>query len=308
MRLIIDTDAGVDDAQAIMLALAHPGVTVEAITTVTGNVIVDKVIPNVFTVLDLMGADVPVYRGAELPLLPGFWQPEERIHGTDGLGDYRHRSPLTRQVEALHAALALVQMADAAPGDLTLVALGPLTNIAVACKLDPDFPHKIGQFVFMGGTLSAMGNTEHLTAEFNFYCDPEAAAITLASFPDSTMLSWETTLHHSFSWDEFDSLISLDTPAARFVAETTEHTRRFLRSQPGIGYLLPDPLAMAVTLEPDLIRASQHAHVKVELAGRFTRGQCIIDHFQLSNLAPNVHIITELDTAGVLALYQRMLA
>jgi hypothetical protein len=207
VRIVIDTDAGVDDAQAIMMALSHPGVTVEAVTTLTGNVHVNWVVPNVSIVLDVMGADVPIYRGADQPLLPGRWHPETTIHGEDGLGNYKNRPQNnTRPPKSAPAAVTLVRLANEMPGELTLVALGPLTNIALACKLDPTFPQKIKQFVFMGGTISAVGNTHNVSAEFNIYCDPEAALITLDAFPRSMMVSWETTLKHTFSWNDYDGL------------------------------------------------------------------------------------------------------
>lgn len=307
MRLIIDTDAGVDDAQAILMALCQPGVTVEAITTLTGNVHVDKVNPNVFTLLEIAERDVPVYQGATQPLLPGYWEPEVRVHGEDGLGNYQHRPPTKRQLEPTHAAVELVRRANEAPGELTLVALGPLTNVALACRLDPEFPHKLKQFFFMGGTIHAMGNTRIVSAEFNFFCDPEAALIALDAFPMSTMLSWETTVKHPFSWEQYDALIAHDTVMGRFLKDTTITTVTFLRRMLSLpGYLLPDPLAMAVALEPDLIKHSEKHHVTVEAQGQFTRGQSVVDYAGLNGRDANVNIVVDLDTDGVYALYQRM--
>lgn len=308
MRLIIDTDAGVDDAQALMMAFAQPGVTVEAITTVTGNVHVDKVIPNVFTVMDVMGRDTPVYRGADSPLLPGFWEPEVRVHGDDGLGNYQKRPATTRAVCPEPAAAALVRLANDAPGAYTLVALGPLTNIALACRLDPSFPLNIKQFVFMGGTVSAMGNTRHIAAEFNFFCDPEAALITLDAFPDTTMLSWEATVANPFTWEQYDALAALDTPAAHFMKDITLNTVMFLRKLPvAVGYLLPDPLAMAVALKPEIVQASDHQYVTVETQGRLARGQSVIDHNGMLRRDPNVHIVTRVNIDAVIGLYRQML-
>jgi purine nucleosidase len=310
VRLIIDTDAGVDDAQAIMLALDHADVTVEAITTLTGNVHVDWVTKNVFTVLEVMQAgDIPVYRGAAQPLVPGNWKPETQVHGSDGLGNLRKRPSTKRTLEAEPAAVALIRLANTYPGELTLIALGPLTNIALACRLDPDFPQKIKQFVFMGGTISAMGNTPNLTAEFNIYIDPEAAAVTLAAFAEATMLSWETTLHHPFTWEQYDDLAFKPTSAAQFFRETTLATVEYLRQFRQVpGYLLPDPLAMAVVLKPDIVQESNFQSVRVELMGSHTRGQTVIDHFGISGQKSNVHIVTKLDTSAVYAMYAHMLS
>ncbi|MBN1201869.1 MAG: nucleoside hydrolase [Anaerolineae bacterium] len=310
MQLIIDTDVGVDDAQAIMLALTHPGLTVEAITAVSGNTTLDNVVRNIFTVLDVMqAADIPVYRGAECPLLPDLWERDPNVHGGDGLGDLPDRPPTHREVEAEPAAVALVRLANESPGELTLIALGPLTNIALACRLDPDFPQKIKQFVFMGGTISAFGNTRIVTAEFNVHCDPEAAYIVLDAFPQSVMLSWETTMQHAFPWEQYDALAAIPTAAGRFFRDTSRTTRALLQRYPQVpGYLLPDPLAMAILLDPDLIQASSQHYVTVELNGRSTRGQTVIDYLGLHGREPNVEIITGLDTGGVYAMFERALS
>lgn len=307
MRMIIDTDAGVDDAQAIMMALASPGVAVEAITTVTGNIHVDKVVANVLAVLDIMKKDAPVYRGADRPLIAN-WSPEEQVHGQDGLGNWKDRPPTQRRAESEHAVNALLRLANQAPGQYTLVALGPLTNIALAAQLDPSFPAKIKQFVFMGGTIQAMGNAANLTSEFNIYCDPEAAYMALRAFPMSTMLSWETTMAHPMTWAQFEALTGLDTDAARFMKATSSVTAELIKSYQYDGYLLPDPLAMAITVQPDLIRKSAEYAVIVELHGAHTRGQTIIDYRGRSGHRPNVRVVQELDMDGVAALYRRMLA
>lgn len=307
IRMIIDTDAGVDDAQAIMMALAHPGVRVEAITTVTGNVHVDKVIPNVLTTLDVMRRQIPVYRGADRPLISG-WSAEEHFHGSDGLGNLKNRPPVNSQPEAAHAVLALIEMANAFPGELTLVALGPLTNIALAARLDPSFPDKIKDLIWMGGTIRAQGNTMNVTAEWNIFCDPEAAQMTLSDFQHSTMLSWETTMDHPLSWGQFDALCQMNTPAGRFFRDISLETVTYLKSLPGIpGYLLPDPLAMAVAIEPDIVLEAGMFAVAVELNGAHTRGQTVIDYRGMRGQPANVRVVTALDMDWVYRLFQQML-
>ena len=304
MRLLIDTDAGVDDAQAIMLALAHPGVQVEAITTVCGNVDVDKVVANVFTTLDVMNARVPVYRGASEPLVAE-WS-AEAWHGEDGLGNYQPRPLTERKIEAEHAALALIRLANAYPGELTLVTLAPMTNLALAIRLDPTFPSKIKEFIFMGGAHSAIGNTANVTAEWNIYCDPEAAYITLKAFPQARMVSWEATLEHPLNWEQYDEIAAIPTRAGAFfkatglLTSTAEH-----RSHP---YLIPDPLAMAVALEPSIIRKSAPHYITVELGGTHSRGQTVIDHAKRLRRAPNVEVVTELDTQGVFEMFRQSFA
>ena len=303
MKMIIDTDAGVDDAQAIMLALTHPGVDVLAITTLTGNVHIRQVNPNVLTILEIMNKDAPVYAGIDRPLVQP-WEDAAEFHGGDGLGDFRDRPSLTRSLEAEHAVLALLRLSREYAGELTLIALGPLTNIAAAIRLDPEFPARIKQFVFMGGTIAAHGNTPNLTAEYNIYTDPEAAYITLAAFEDATMLSWETTLAHGFTWDKFNTLCAIDTVNGRFFDKISRQTAQRLQAiynRP--AYLLPDPLAMAVTLQPGLVQQSGKFFVTVELNGQHTRGQTVIDYNHMSGNAPNVHVVQALDTEGVHALF-----
>jgi purine nucleosidase len=308
VRLIIDTDAGVDDAQALLLALSDPTATVEAITTVTGNVHVDKVVRNVGTVLDIMNRDIPVYRGAERPLLHP-WHPEEAYHGSDGLGNWKDRPTTARQPEAEHAVHAILRLANTYPGELTLVALGPLTNLALAVSLDPALPLKLKRFVFMGGTISAMGNTPMVTAEWNMYCDPEAAHILLQSIPKATMLSWETTVQHPFTWQQCDELLSMNSVAARFFKGISDSSMRFFkRIAPDMGYLLPDPLAIAITLEPALVKRSVWHYVTVEVRGEYTRGQTVIDYRGTLNNDPNVQIVTEVDISGVFDRFKEALS
>ncbi|MDE2853365.1 MAG: nucleoside hydrolase [Chloroflexota bacterium] len=308
MKLIIDTDAGVDDAQAIMLALAHPGVETLAITTLTGNVHIRQVNPNVLTILEIMGRDVPVYAGIDRPLISE-WEDAAEFHGGDGLGNLRERPALTRRIEDEHAVLALLRLAREHEGELTLIALGPLTNIAAAVRIDPAFPGRIKQFVFMGGTIAAQGNTPIVSAEYNIWTDPEAAAITLAAFKEATMLSWETTMAHGFPWDQFNALCAIDTARGRFFRAISQETAERLRGvyrRP--AYLLPDPLAMAITLRPQLIRQSGKFYTTVELTGRHTRGQTVIDYTGISGNAPNVNVIQALDTDGVYELFVNALS
>lgn len=305
MRLIIDTDAGVDDAQAIMMALAAPDVTVEAITTLSGNVHVDKVVRNVLCILDVMGADVPVYRGAETGLANPMPAEEWHVHGTDGMGDWPERPADRGSAESEHAALALVRLINDAPGELTLVALGPLTNLALALNIDPQLPEKVKRFVFMGGTVSARGNTDMVTAEWNIHCDPEAAALVLASFPESTMLSWEATVWNPLPWPVYEELCAVPTIGGRMLAGITASTRDFAEKlKPRLpGYLIPDPLAMALALRPELALETSHHYTVVELNGQYTRGQTVIDYMGRLHQPANVYHVTKVDIDGVAELY-----
>lgn len=308
MRMIIDVDAGIDDAEAILMALTYPSCTVEAITTVTGNVHLDKVNRNVCTILQQAGKQVPIYSGADRPLIENWNHDDRRYHMEDGLGDWDQRSPCALQLEDDHAAVALVRLINTYPHDITLVALGPLTNIAMAIRLDPSFADKVKQFVFMGGAVDAHGNTPIVSAEFNIWVDPEAAHVTLNTFQNAVMLSWETTLSHIIPAAEHERLCKLGTSLARFYdginAKPRARTHHVFKGD----HIIPDPLAMAITLEPDLILEEEFRHVAVELHGQHTRGQTIVNYTRWRTGKSNCRIIRRIDMGGVLRLYENMLS
>ena len=196
--IIIDTDAGVDDAIALMLALGDSNTKVEAVTTVAGNVDVDRVTHNVGIVLDRMGADAPIFHGCDRPLI-GERIHAAGVHGEDGLGD-SNLPPSKRAVHSQHAALAMARLARERPGELSLVALAPLTNVALAMRLDASFAANLKSVTVMGGAVQAQGNSSPV-AEFNVLADPEAAKIVLgAGVADLSLLSWETTVKYPVPW------------------------------------------------------------------------------------------------------------
>lgn len=291
-RIIIDTDPGVDDAHAIMMAFAHPGAKVEALTTVAGNVSLARATLNALIILEVTGEDVPVFPGCDDALVI----PTSRraiSHGTDGLGDSGYPPP-SGQASSEHAVHALIRMANESPGELTLAAIGPLTNIALATRLDPTLPQKYKRLVVMGGAIHAKGNSWERAAEFNFYCDPESAAIVLRRWPGVTLVSWETTLSHGLQPRQVDELAQGDSPRADFFRRTIR--KRFVEQAPGQRVLSePDPLALAVALEPDIIQHAETRYVEIELAGRFTRGQTVVDWYDLTGRPHNANLVLEVD-------------
>ena len=295
-RLIIDTDPGVDDAQAILLTLAHPDAKVEAITTVNGNVNIDLTTANALKILDVAEKDIPVYRGCDRPLIS---RPEYAtyVHGFDGLGDCGI-PPSKREVQSEHAVHALVRLANENPGELTLVAIGPLTNLAIALSLDPDLPKKFKQLVIMGGAIYSKGNAGSLTAEFNIHTDPEAAHMVFSAWPMLTLLSWETTLAHIFTREVLDRFFSISTPRARFFHDTNQKIMGFIRDRWNQDMLFaPDGLALAAAIEPGIVTRSEKKYVTIELQGTHTRGQTVVDWSNSTKKAPNVEIIHEVNQA-----------
>jgi purine nucleosidase len=303
-RFVIDTDPGVDDAHAIMMAFAHPEAQVEAITTVAGNVSLERTTAKACTILDVLEGDVPVYAGCGRPLMAEALD-ASHVHGKDGLGDSGY-PPSKRVVADEHAVHALIRLANASPGELTLVALGPLTNVALATRLDPTLPEKYERLVVMGGAIRGTGNVTP-SAEFNVYADPEAAAIVYDAWPGLTLISWETTMDHGFTAEQVETLMAIDAtrPRAEFFRRVSRGTIEVVQQMLGHQVLVtPDALAVAVALEPDIVcRAERHC-VQVELAGRHTRGHTTVDWLDQTGRQPNVNLVLEMDTERLWELMQ----
>ncbi|SMY07134.1 nucleoside hydrolase [Flavimaricola marinus] len=277
--LILDTDGGVDDAQALLMLLAH-GITPLAITTVFGNVSLEAATRNILDVLSLAKADVPVHMGQSRPLT-GAVIDARNIHGEDGLGSaprpVKAADPSERDgVEFLVTTLS----AAARTGTkIDLLMIGPLTNLALALRMAPMISDGIGQLTIMGGTLFGRGNTTP-AAEFNIYADPEAAAIVFAADIPTVVAAWEVCSAHAMESDAIDALIEAlpGTPLAEFSAHLMLHARKVSFSYGGDGHFrFVDPLAAAAVIEPGLITAVQTHSVDVALAPGLTRGMTLVD-------------------------------
>jgi purine nucleosidase len=300
-RLIIDTDPGVDDAHAIMLALAHPGATVEALTTVSGNVSLERTTANACTILDAMEADVPIYAGCEGAIIPT-GHDASYVHGIDGLGNCDHPLSPRRPIEG-HAVMALIRMANESPDELTLAAIGPLTNIALATRLDPTLPQKFKRLVLMGGGIYGTGNVkESPSAEFNIWSDPEAASIVFQTWPGLTLSSWETTLKYVFTPEETDHMMNMQTPRGAFFRRITSHTLDWVEQRRGVRRMgAADGLALAIALEPDIVTKSEMHYISVECSG--ARGQTTVDWHNLTGNQPNVNIVLEINRDRFVELF-----
>lgn len=294
-KIIIDCDPGIDDAAAIMMAYMHPKTEIEAITTVSGNVNVTQTTANALKVLDILEAkSIPVFSGASTALL-GSTNDASFVHGKDGLGDL-HISDSNRPVEKGPASLALIEIAKESPGEMSLIALGPLTNLALALRLEPDLPDYYKELVIMGGAYLGKGNTENYSAEFNIFSDPEAAAVVFRNWPMLTMVTWEATLDHNLPNSFVESLRLYDNPRSTFLEKALSKVSAVIKENFNTNVCLAaDPLAMAVMIEPEIILESTKKFVEVELLGRYTRGMTVVDWFGVSRQHPNVEIVQKIN-------------
>lgn len=290
-RLLIDTDTASDDAVALVMALNHTDVAVEAVTVVAGNVPLDQAVQNALYTLELCGSRVPVFRGARTPLLctPATAQEE---HGHDGMGDIG--LPLSgREPELGHAVDVLVEKINASPGELTLVTLGPLTNVALTLLKDPSIAEKVKNCVMMGGTGRGPGNVTPV-AEYNIWADPEAAKVVFESGMPLTMVGWDISYEYAvFGPEDSARLRGIGTPLAEFCVDIQAVLDAWARENTRLaGFDLPDPITMAVALDPSVATETRRLFVAVETGGAWSRGQTVVDHLGVTGREPNVEVVT----------------
>jgi purine nucleosidase len=289
-RFLVDTDTAADDPVALVMALRHPGVRVEAITVVAGNVPVDQGVQNALYTLEMLGEHVPVLRGAESPLL-ALLKTSQFIHGEDGMGDTG--LPLHgRKPYPGHAVDALLETANRYPGEVELVTLGPLTNVAMALHRDPSFAGKVKGCLMMGGASDHLGNMSPV-AEFNVWVDPEAAKVVFSSGMPLKMVGLDVSRKHAvFTPQESAKLRGVGTPLAEFCVDI----QRVLLNEWDGGFELPDPIAMAVALAPEVATRVERRFVAVETGGEWCRGQTVVYHQEITGVGeyePNVEVVEE---------------
>ncbi|TBR36880.1 MULTISPECIES: nucleoside hydrolase [Dyella] len=303
-QLLIDTDPGVDDALAILMAHAHADIV--ALSIAAGNVGLGHTVRNGRTLMDLVDAKVPVFAGCPSPLVRAPDEDAAFVHGTDGFGDIGFPEPRT-PAEQEQAALALLRLTRERPGELTLVALAPLTNLALALRLDPTLPQRVKRLVVMGGAVTGHGNTGNIPAEFNIGFDPEAAHVVFESFPHFDLVDWEATLRHAFDEDEFDGWLAAGDKRATFFGQVFRTARAFNTANERRGIIAADALAMAVAIDPTVITRSEDRHVAIELDGRLTRGATVVDWARRLKQPANARIVLDVDQDRFKAMVRRAL-
>jgi purine nucleosidase len=285
-RFWIDTDTASDDAVAILMALRWPDVRVEGISVVAGNVPLEQGTINALYTTELCGNDVPVYQGLARPLLREAHH-AQFFHGPDGMGGMNYEAH--RRPEAEHAVAAIIETFRAAPGEIILVTLGPLSNIATALLTEPALAEWVKGCYVMGGAACTVGNITP-AAEYNIWCDPEAARILFRSGMKVMMIGWEHCRGQAnLTDDEMTMVRAFDTPYAHFALDCNQSALRASRewlSDPGLG--LPDPVAMSVALDPAVCTHSARHYVEVECDSELTRGMTIVDERGVVTTGPNV--------------------
>ncbi|GLY51897.1 nucleoside hydrolase [Lentzea sp. NBRC 102530] len=279
MRIIVDADPGIDDALALYYLRAQPDIEIVAIGTVHGNVPVEQATKNALRLVERLNIEAPVAMGAAKPLAQPLMTAED-VHGQDGLGGYAGDEPATTHTQE-SAAEQLANLARAHPDELDLLAIGPLTNVALALQIEPRLPDLLRRVVVMGGALNVPGNiTSH--AEANFWHDPEAADLVLAAgFEDLTIVGLDVTMA-SHAPQEWLEALPLDCYPRRILGFYADFYGSFLGKK---GFVPHDPLAAAILAQPHL--ASYHEdRFAIELTGRYTRGKIVADQRFLAPDSP----------------------
>ena len=287
-KILFDTDPGIDDACAILLALASPEVSLEGLSVVHGNCSLEQGTINALSVLELAHANhIPVAKGCDLPLVqPSLLAPE--THGDTGLGYARLPAPRAKPIPQ-HGIDFLIETILAAPGEITLVAIAPLTNIALAIRKEPRIVEALKELIIMGGALRHEGNTTAL-AEFNTYVDPHAAQIVYQAGIPTTLVPLDVTYQCILTPGDVKRLQKNDSPITKFVAEATRFYMEFHDEYQQIeGCVINDPLALALTFMPELC-TYQELPVEVDLSSGISLGKTVADFYNYSKKAANMKV------------------
>lgn len=293
-RLVLDVDTGVDDALALWYAARRPGIKLEAVTTLYGNVDVEQTTRNTLQILELAGLPaVPVAAGAAKALTRPPRVRDFFVHGQNGLGGVALPAPAGRAVGE-HAAAFLSRLARANPGELTLVPTGPLTNVALCFLQDPEAARRFKEIVIMGGAVLAPGNITAV-AEANIWHDPEAARIVFESGARITLVGLDVTMQVLLSHATADVIAGRGPNSKTMMDLTRNYIDVYQSWSPGIeGCALHDPLAVAVAEEPGLVQ-TQPMFVQVECTDGLCRGQTFAERRRMEGIEPNLQVCLGVD-------------
>lgn len=287
-RIILDTDPGADDALAIMLMLASPEIKLEAITTVHGNVTLDKTTRNALALLEFLNAThIPVAKGCTVPLVkPPHQAQGEVVHGSSGMGRTNLPEPKIQPIKT-HAVDYLIERFLAEPNELTLFAIGPLTNVALAIRQEPKFAECVKELVIMGGAVRSGGNMSPL-AEFNISEDPHAAHVVFNSGIPITLIPLDVTYKCLFTAADVARLDKVGTPISKFIRDVTADYMEFYLKYEGFdGCALHDPLTVAAIVTPELLHFENH-YINVDISGGVSTGKTYADFMKVTKKPANI--------------------
>ena len=303
-RIIIDTDPGIDDALAFLLALASPEIKLEALTTTQGNVTVEKATRNALSVLELANAShIPVAQGSMLPLVLPL-RASDAVHGESGLGNSELPEPRAIPIPQ-HAVDYLIERVLAEPNEIIIFPIGPLTNIAMAIRKEPGFAKAVKELVIMGGAIREGGNVTPL-AEFNIFVDPHAAHIVFHSGIPITLIPLDVTNKCLLKQEHLDRLLNSRSPISRFIREAVGV---YLKSSLQLGYqgsALHDPLTLATIIAPELLTLSEY-YVDVDISGGVSMGKIFADFYNIMKRPANMKVALDVRGEDFIELFlQRM--
>lgn len=300
-RIILDTDPGIDDAMALFLALASPEIVLEAITTVSGNVDVEQTTRNALTLLQLAGrTEIPVARGCRYPLVR---TPVDAayVHGQNGLGDIDLPPPQIQPVSQ-HAVDLIIEKVLQHPGEITLVPIGPLTNIALALRKEPRLAQLVREVVIMGGALRVPGNITP-GAEFNIYADPHAAQIVFQAGWSMRLVSLDVTTVASLRREVVEEFTRNGGMVKRCIQQMLGYYFEHFSPRYNLPtFQMHDPLCLAAVFQPDLI-TWEAAYVDVELNGTLTLGETVAYFAGPDAPQPNMQVSSAVDAERFISFY-----
>lgn len=292
-KIIIDTDPGVDDALAILYAARQPATEIKAVTTIFGNLPLEETTKNALILADLTGQKFPVYRGSA-KCWDGSACPVTAQSQQGGF-DFFQGEPKSKVCgEAEEALLSII---DSNPFEVTLVALGPLTNVAKAYAASPKTMSKLKELVIMGGALNTYGNVTP-AAEFNFYCDPEAAALVLASTIPKLLVPVNVCRKVVLTKKELEQFRS--SRGSSFIEKMVQnYLAYYLETEKLGGAVLYDPVAMSLSVNPSYITVLENLNVGVETKGLLARGMAIADLRPYSPLPPTAKVCWDINVKAL---------
>jgi len=303
-RIIIDTDPGVDDALAFLLALASPEIQLEALTTTQGNVTLEKATRNALSVLELAHAShIPVARGSVGPLVQPL-RASAHVHGETGLGNAQLPEPRIQAIQK-HAVDYLIERVLAEPGEISIFPIGPLTNIAMAIRKEPQFAKSVKELVIMGGAILEYGNITP-QAEFNIYVDPHAAHIVFHSGIPITLIPLDVTHKCLLLPKHVDRLMRIPSSISRFIRDIFEVYIKFSSDYGYSGCALHDPLTLATVIAPGLLTLKEY-YVDVDISGGVSMGKTFADILNVNKNPANMQVAMNVRGDDFIELFlQRM--